>query len=196
MGREWWAAGSIGYVVPGFGLLNAVYWAEGRLGQARVCGAWRWGGLARRARCLARTMSGSRASSGSGSGDQRAGRCRLLIRICLTADPFRSVPGACQLTAPAARAVIGRRGPGREWTLRRAGSVRRDAAGVGKQRAGVLEQHGAVAEQAPSLLGVRYHDVGGGAIGCVRGRTGRLMLAHDALPWICRLRRLMAGSDR
>ena len=69
--------------------------------------------------------------------------------------------------------------------------VLRGEAGVGKsallsevisagQRAGVLKHHDAVAEQAPALSGMRRHDVGRPAIRCVRGRTLRLMLAHDA----------------
>ena len=61
------------------------------------------------------------------------------------------------------------------------GLVRRDAPAIGKQRSGVLEHHDAVAEQAPSLFGMRRHHVGRLTIRCVRGRTGRLMLAHDAL---------------
>ncbi len=64
--------------------------------------------------------------------------------------------------------------------------VRRDAPAIGKQRAGVLKHHDAVAEQAPSLFGMRRHDVGRPAIRCVRGRTGRLMLAHDAPRSCCR----------
>jgi len=60
--------------------------------------------------------------------------------------------------------------------------VRRDALAGGEQRAGVLEQHDAVAEQAPSLLGVRGHDMGRLAIYRVRGRTRRLMLAHHVPP--------------
>jgi hypothetical protein len=50
-------------------------------------------GRARRASCLARTMSGSRASGGSGSSRQRAGRRRLLMRICFIGGPFCPVPG-------------------------------------------------------------------------------------------------------
>ena len=58
--------------------------------------------------------------------------------------------------------------------------TRRGAPAIGKQRAGVLKHHDAVAEQAPALSGMRRHDVGRPAIRCVRGRTPRLMLAHDA----------------
>jgi len=75
----------------------------------------------------------------------------------------------------------------RPWRPRPAGGhlglvrpVRRDAPAIRKQDAGVLEHHDAVAEQAPTLFGMRRHDAGRLAIRCVRGRTGRLMLAHDA----------------
>ena len=54
--------------------------------QARVRGRWGWAGPARRASCLARTMSGSRASSGSGSSHRRAGRWGFLTRICFIGD--------------------------------------------------------------------------------------------------------------
>jgi hypothetical protein len=68
-------------------------------------------------------------------------------------------------------------------------AVRRDAPAIGKQRTGVLKHHHAVTEQAPSLFGMGRHDVGRLVIRCVRGRTGRLMLAHDAPRWCCRPRR-------
>ena len=62
-------------------------------------------GRARRASCLARTMSGSRASGG-GSSHQLAGRRRLLIRICFIGGPFCPVPGL------AARTGVSRLGGG------------------------------------------------------------------------------------
>src|SRR5215470_5009625 len=73
--------------------------------------------------------------------------------------------------------------------------VRRDGLTVGKQRAGVLEQHDAVAKQAPSLVGVRGHHVGRLAIHCVRRRTGGVMLAHDAPPSSCQVRRPATVAD-
>ena len=70
--------------------------------------------------------------------------------------------------------------------LRGGQPVRRDAPAIGKQRTSVLEHHDAVAEQVPSLFGMRRHHVGRLAIWCVRGRAGRLMLAHDAPRSSCR----------
>src|SRR5262249_29415904 len=71
--------------------------------------------------------------------------------------------------------------------------VRRDAPAIRKQDAGVLEHHDAVAEQAPTLFGMRRHDAGPLAIRCVRGRTGKLMLAHDAPLSYGRVLRQAAG---
>ena len=72
--------------------------------------------------------------------------------------------------------------------------ARRDAPAIGKQRASVLERHDAVAEQAPSLFGMRRHNVGRLTIRCVRGRAGRSMLAHDAPRSCCRALPRQVGS--
>ena len=61
---------------------------------------------------------------------------------------------------------------------------------VGKELAEVVEEHHAVAEEAPALLRVAGHDVGGVAVGRVRGRTRWVMGAHDRLlRWGCRVGR-------
>jgi hypothetical protein len=81
--------------------------------------------------------------------------------------------------------------------LREGRPVRRDAPAIGKQRTSVLEHYDAVAEQAPSLFGMRRHHVGRLAIWCVRGRAGRLMLAHNATSIILPALKLDTfGADR
>ena len=207
---------------------------------------------------MARAMSGSRASGGSGSDRQRTGLWRLLIRICLIGGPSARCPAwrcgpssprragrcspqlagtsaTCDFPADGSAGTTGHRTPAgctartghtgpaaRRWVFsglrrriwrtsarrccgegchrprrparpgqpgghRQVGRpVRRDALAIGKQDAGVREHHDAVAEQAPSLSGTRRHDAGCPAIGCARGRTGRLMLAHAALRSCCR----------
>ena len=59
----------------------------GRSGHARPESGRCRDGSARRASCLARTTSGSRASGGRGSSHSRAGRCCLLIRTCFIGNP-------------------------------------------------------------------------------------------------------------
>ena len=59
----------------------------------------------RPASCLARTMSRSGGSAGSGPAGQQAGRCRLLTPILVTETPFCVVvagarSGPCALGAP------------------------------------------------------------------------------------------------
>src|SRR5450755_3116329 len=63
------------------------------------------------------------------------------------------------------------------------GPVGCDDPAVRQQLAGVLEHDNAVAQQAPALLRVRGHNVGGLAVRCVRSRAGRLMrTVHDPSP--------------
>ena len=65
---------------------------EDRRDSRREPGSRRWGRRARRVSCLARTMSGSRASGGSGSCHHRAGRWRRLTWICLIPGPSTRCP--------------------------------------------------------------------------------------------------------
>jgi hypothetical protein len=71
---------------------------------------------ARRACRLARTMSGSRASGGSGSSHQLAGRRRLLMGICFIGGPFCAAAGLEART---------RRLPAGRWVFAAAGRCQR-----------------------------------------------------------------------
>src|SRR6266566_81274 len=54
---------------------------------------------------------------------------------------------------------------------------------AGRRQPGKSARPAAPAGPLATLPDPAHDRVGGGAIGCVRGRTGRLMLAHDALSW-------------
>jgi len=70
---------------------------------------------------------------------------------------------------------------GRSGDVEHAGPTGADAAAVGQDLAAVFEEDDPVAEEAPTLLGMAGHDMGGVAVRGIRGRTRWVMGAHGRM---------------